>query len=123
MALDYGTKRIGVALSDDQGMMAFPHSVIHRTKEYVAEIARLARENGVTTIVMGDSKDYAGVRNPIMKEALECVDALRALGFEVVLEPEILSSHQASHFQGKTDLTDAASASIILQSYIDRKMN
>lgn len=123
MALDYGTKRIGVALSDDQGMMAFPHSVIQRTKEYLADITKLAHESDVGVIVVGDSKDYAGNRNPIMKEALECVEALKTLGFEVALEPEILSSHQASHFQGKTDMTDAAAASIILQSYIDRRKN
>jgi putative Holliday junction resolvase len=120
IAIDYGEKRIGVAISDDKGMMAFPHSVVPNAKDFVSKLADIARKNQVDTIVMGDSKNYAGDRNPIMKGALECADALRALGFRVELESELLSSHQASHFQGKTAMTDAAAASIILQSYIDR---
>jgi len=120
MAIDYGEKRIGVALSDDKGMMAFPHSVVPNARDFVSKLADIARKNQVDTIVMGDSKNYAGDRNPIMKGALECADALRAIGFRVELESELLSSHQASHFQGKTAMTDAAAASIILQSYIDR---
>lgn len=120
MAIDYGERRIGIALSDDKGMMAFPHSVVPRTKDFVSGIARIARENGIGLIIMGDSKNYAGERNPIMKGALECAGALKALGFKVELELELLSSHQAAHFQGKTAMTDAAAASIILQSYIDR---
>jgi len=120
MAIDYGEKRIGIALSDDKGMMAFPHSVIPRTKDFVSNLADVARQNAVGLIIMGDSKNYAGERNPIMKGALECAEALKSLGFRVELELELLSSHQASHFQGKTAMTDAAAASIILQSYIDR---
>lgn len=123
MAIDYGEKRIGVALSDDKAMMAFPHSVVPNGKDAVSALADIARKNGVGVIVMGDSKNYAGERNPIMKGALECVDALKALGFTVELELELLSSHQAAHFQGKTAMTDASAASIILQSYIDRKRN
>ncbi|MFA6158546.1 MAG: RuvX/YqgF family protein [Candidatus Paceibacterota bacterium] len=120
LAIDYGEKRLGIALSDDKGMMAFPHSVLPRSRDFVEKIADIARQNAVDIIVMGDSKNYAGERNPIMKGALECADALKVRGFRVELELELLSSHQASHFQGKTAMTDAAAASIILQSYIDR---
>ncbi len=123
MAIDYGEKRIGIALSDDKAMMAFPHSVVPNSKDVVGVLADIARKNEVGTIVMGDSKNYAGERNPIMKPALECVEALKALGFAVELELELLSSHQAAHFQGKTAMADASAASIILQSYIDRKRN
>jgi putative Holliday junction resolvase len=119
LGIDYGEKRIGLALSDDKGMMAFPHSVIN-AKDAVSVIEKLAKEQGVTTIVVGDSKDYKGNANPIMLLAKPFSKELADRGFEVVFESELLSSHQASHFQGKTVMTDAAAASIILQSYIDR---
>ena len=120
LGIDYGEKRIGIAISDDQGMMAFPHSVINTSKDIISVIEKLAHERGVKTIVIGDSNDYKGKANPIMLLAKPFAKALVDKGFELVFESELLSSHQASHFQGKTAMTDAAAASIILQSYIDR---
>lgn len=120
LGIDYGEKRVGIALSDDKGLMAFPHAVLANGKKLVDEVAALAAERGVSTIVLGDSMNYKGERNRIMKEALALAETLRAKGFAVELEQEVLTSHQAAHFQGKTAMTDAAAASIILQSYIDR---
>lgn len=120
LGIDYGEKRIGIAISDDQGMMAFPHSVINTSKDIVSVIEKLAHDQGVKTIVIGDSNDYKGKANPIMLLARPFAKELADRGFELVFESELLSSHQATHFQGKTAMTDAAAASIILQSYIDR---
>jgi putative holliday junction resolvase len=120
LGIDYGEKRVGVAITDDKSMMAFPHSVVVNTKELVKEISDIARENKISTIVIGESRNYKGEANRIMERVEIFAKGLKESGFEVVYEPEILSSHQAAHFQGKTDKLDASAASIILQSYLDR---
>lgn len=120
LGIDYGSKRIGLALSDDKGMMAFPHSVIPNDKKLFVAIAEVVRKSGVDTLVVGESKNYKGEANKIMDEITAFVVDLKRMGYKVALEPEILTSHQAAHFQGKTAMTDASAASIILQSYIDR---
>ncbi|MDE1874633.1 MAG: Holliday junction resolvase RuvX [Patescibacteria group bacterium] len=124
LGIDYGKKKVGLALSDDKGLLAFPKAVLPNDKFLVSEIADLVRGHGVETIVMGESRDYEMNLNPIMSRIKPFADELeRATGIVVVYEPEILTSHQAAHFQGKTDMIDASAASIILQSYIDRHTN
>lgn len=121
IGIDYGKKRVGVAISDDKGMMAFPKAVLPNDNFLVSELAAMVKSQGVDKIVLGESKDFKMVDNPIMSQIKMFKDELeRATGVVVLYEPELLSSHQAAHFMGKTDKIDASAASIILQSYIDR---
>ena len=121
LGIDYGKKRVGIAITDDKGMMAFPKAVLPNDNFLVSGIAELVKGHDVNVIVLGESKDYKMNANPIMSQIKLFADEIgRATGIEVKYEPEILSSHQAAHFQGKTDMIDASAASIILQSYIDR---
>ena len=121
LGIDYGKKRVGIAISDDKGMMAFPKAVLPNDNFLMREIKDLVKGHGITVIVIGESKDYKMNANPIMsKIRLFAYELGRETGIEVAYEPELLSSHQAAHFQGKTDMIDASAASIILQSYIDR---
>jgi len=120
LGIDYGSKNVGLDLSDDKEMMAFPHSVLENTKELLQKVIDIAIENHIKTIIVGESKNYKGEANRIMERVEEFAKGLRGKGFEVIYESELLSSHQAAHFQGKTPMIDAAAASIILQSYIDR---
>ena len=62
IALDVGTKRIGVAVGE--GSFAFPHSTLHRTnvRDDVAAVVAIARERGVRTIVVGDPLTMSGER-------------------------------------------------------------
>lgn len=121
LGIDYGKKRVGIALSDDKGMMAFPKAVLPNDNFLIRDIKELIDGHGVETVVIGESKDFKMVDNPIMSQIKMFKDELaRATGVAVVYEPELLTSHQAAHFQGKTDMIDASAASIILQSYIDR---
>ncbi len=121
LGIDYGKKRVGIAVSDDKGMMAFPKAVLPNDNFLFTEIKNLVNGHDIKKIVLGESKDYKMNDNPIMSRIKAFKDELeRGLDIAVIYEPEILSSHQASYFQGKTTMTDAAAASIILQSYIDR---
>lgn len=120
IGIDYGERRVGIALSDDKGMMAFPHSVVPNDKDLIKAILDIAAQNNAEVVVVGESKNYKGEPNRIMEKVRPFGDELRAAGMNVVFEPELLTSHQAAHFQGKHGMLDAAAASIILQSYIDR---
>lgn len=122
LGIDFGTKRIGVALSDAHGSIAFPHSVVTNTKTAVDEITLIAQKEGVSVVVVGESKDFSGVPNVVMEKIIPFAQALeKQSGLPVIFEPEFLSSQQASTFQGEHDKLDASAAAIILQAYLERK--
>jgi putative Holliday junction resolvase len=124
LGIDYGTKRIGVAISDPNAEFALPHAVIKNTSTsntVVNEIISIAKLNEVQTIVIGESRDYSGQPNKIMPEVMKLKTALESAGFAVHLELEFMTSVQAERFQGKHDKSDSAAAAIILQSYLDKK--
>ncbi len=126
LGIDYGKRRIGIAISDDKGMMAFPKAVLPNDNFLMGELKTLIAGHDIGTVVLGESKDYEMNPNPIMSKIKAFADELeRETGVVVAYEPEILTSHQAAHavhISGKTDMIDASAASIILQSYIDRTM-
>ena len=68
LGIDYGTKRIGVALSDEKGKMAFAHSVIPNLGERKngGKNKKICAENFVGKIILGKSLNYKGEPNPIM---------------------------------------------------------
>ncbi len=120
MGLDYGTKRVGVAISSEDGCLAFPYTVLPNTPELVSAVATLCTEKNIEMIVVGESKDFAGQDNPLMHDIHIFIQALKEkTTVPIVLHPEFLTSHQAVQIQGKHDMLDASAASIILQSYID----
>ena len=124
MGIDYGSKRIGIALSDDYGEMAFPKTVLQNDGALFDNLRELIEKNGVEKIVVGESKDYKMRANAIMKDINSFCDKLRKVfALPVCTEPEFLSSHQAHHIQGKTKMLDASAATIILQSYLDKLKN
>ncbi len=116
LGIDVGQERVGVAVSDDGGSMAFPLTVIER-KECTEYLLALLAERNIETAVFGESVDLDGADNPIMKEVQKIAKALREQ-VKVVFEPEQFST-QAAERLGKG--TDAEAAAIILQSYLDRQ--
>ena len=124
MGIDYGTKRVGIALSDDKGMMAFPHVVLKNDASLMKEIERVALKEKVSKIVIGHSLDREGKPNAVHSAIEELIqDITLNLGLPVELEPEQYTTKEAVRFQGKTDMTDASAASIILNSYIVRSQH
>ena len=121
LGIDYGTKRIGVALSDDGGTMAFPYSVIANTPKLIDELEMIINKHVVTGVVVGESLDYSGKPNPVMDGIKAFASDLEAkTGIAVQYEPEFLTSAQARHIQGDSHTLDASAAAIILQSFLDK---
>ncbi len=121
MGIDYGTKRVGIALSDDKGLMAFPHTVLPNDASLMKKIEEIALREKVGQIVIGHSLDRKGGTNAVHDLVMDLVqDLTLQLGLPIELEPEQYTTQEAIRFQGRTDMTDAAAASIILNSYITR---
>jgi putative Holliday junction resolvase len=121
MGIDYGKKRVGVAFTDDAGLMAFPHGVIQNSPDLLKELVALAEEKKVAEIVIGYSLGRDGKPNEIQAQISELVtDLTLHLGLPVHLEPEMYSTQEAIRFQGRNENTDAAAASIILNSFITK---
>ena len=119
MGIDYGSKKIGIALTDDAGRMAFPHEVVPNDQQFLSYVERLVVERGVAEIVIGHSLNNQGAPNAIHAAVESFItDVTLQIGIPVHLEPEQYSSQAASQVQGKTDLIDASAAALILDSFI-----
>jgi len=135
LGIDYGTKKVGIALSDEEGNMAFPSSVIENDALLFERIVEVIKKEHIQAIVMGESLDYKGKANPVMKNIVRLKEQLKArLQLPVYLEPETLTSAEAkrqpleshaprSRKQDKHKKVDASAAALILQSYLDRIRN
>jgi putative Holliday junction resolvase len=120
LGIDYGTKRVGIAMSDDQGMMAFPDEVIENGPKLIETLRQKITDNNIRLVVIGESKNYKMQDNAIMKDILDLKDVIeKTIEIDVELQPEFMTSMQAEKIQGKNDMIDASAATIILQSYID----
>jgi len=123
IGIDYGERRVGVAISDDSRKMAFPVSVLENNDKLLQRIKEIIEKENVDKIVVGESKDFSGEPNRIMKEIEVFVKDLETQSdLTIVLEPEFLTSHQAQRYTGKNNMHDASAAAIILQSYLDRNL-
>ena len=118
LGIDYGSKKVGLALSDSSGKLAFPHKVLMNNPQLVSLIEGTVRREGVGGIVIGQSLDYQGRDNPIMSAIKNFKAKLeKATGLKVVFESEFLTTKQAERSGG----ADASAAALILQSYLERK--
>ena len=128
MALDVGTKRIGIAISDYLHVIATPHSFINREPEAKAieTITQIAKENNVKKIVVGVPINMDGT---LGFQAQNCIDfSQKIVGFDIILEDERLTSEEAEErlrarkvdFRKNKGLVDTESACVILEQYLGK---
>jgi putative Holliday junction resolvase len=125
MGIDYGSKRVGVAISDDDGQMAFPKEVLPNNKFLMVELKNIIQSKKIEKVIVGESKNFDMSDNAIMNEVRFFSSELeRDTGVPVLFEYEYLTSHQASRTNyemgGSGAILDASAAAIILQSYLDK---
>lgn len=136
VAVDLGERRIGVAVSDSAGTMAFPRPRIDRSGDRAADhraIAAVAEEVGAEVVVVGLPLSLDGRRREAavaaVAEASELATALAQRGVRVETLDERLttvSAHAAMATAGKRsaerrDSVDSAAAAVLLQSWLDRR--
>jgi putative Holliday junction resolvase len=140
LGVDFGTKRIGVALSDEDMKLAFPKEVITNDADALEKLGSIIHESDVGEVVFGDSLDFSGKENIVnmhMKEFAKKVEG--AFQVKVSFEKEFLTTVEARRkTDAKKDLlanqkgrlkkkigerVDASAAALLLQRYLDRKNN
>ncbi len=122
LGIDFGSKKIGLALSDESGVMAFPHAVVPNNQDFLAYLFALIQEKKVAVVVIGQSLDKAGKPNAIQAAIEDLVVAITLeAGLPVHLEPEQFTTQAALRLQGRTTQTDASAAALILDNYLQRQ--
>ncbi len=130
LGLDVGTKRIGIAISDELGWTAQGIKTLHRSngQSDLGEIRDIAREYGVEKIVVGLPRNMNGSLGPQAEMTLGFVQELREiLGVPIITWDERLSTVEATKMLIRADLSrkkrrgkvDMTAAILILQSYLD----
>jgi putative Holliday junction resolvase len=136
LGVDFGEKRIGVAISDPTGTLARPLKTIVRTGSDIdavellrATITDLSNEEDIRCIVFGLPTRLDGTDNletPRVKTVIRLLSA--QLTIPIVTQDERLSSHEAEQrlslgerdWRKRKEKLDAAAAAVILQDYLDR---
>lgn len=130
LGIDYGTKRVGIAISDAMAMIATPVSVesVSSMDEAIAVVTRIARERGVAKVVVGLPINMDGTLGPMALEAREFSHRLRdRCGLPVESTDERLSTSLVERMLVSADVSrgrrkevrDKLAAQVILQGYLD----
>ena len=102
--------------------MAFPHKVLPNAPTLQKEIEAIINNNNVAEIVIGHSLDKQSKPNKIQAAIEELMtDLTLSTGLPIHLQPEQFSTQAALQIQGRNDMTDAAAAALILDSFITKK--
>ena len=134
LGIDYGSKRVGLALSDVEGRIAFPYKIISNNLEFLDTIHNICGVEEISAIVLGESKDLSGKPNKIMGSIEELKRNLEAdLDLPIYFEKEFMTTIEARGRAGKEvndarkvkkekkESADASAAALILQRFLDRK--
>jgi len=133
LGLDLGSRTLGVSLSDKTGTIASSHSIIRHQEEYerlLDDVEKLVLDNQVSAIVLGYPKNMNNTlgEKAFLSEKFKSMLEAR-LHLPVYLMDESLSTKQAQDMLITNDTSrkkrkkviDAVAATIILQSYLDKK--
>ncbi len=132
LGLDHGTKRVGVAVSDELHMIALPLEYIapEPFADFLARLKEILREKEIELILIGMPRNMDGSYGPAALKVQEFAAALKdAVAVPLKLWDERLTTTQAQKFliQGgmrrdkRKEKVDQTAAAILLQSYLDSR--
>lgn len=138
LGIDFGTKKIGLSLSDEGGNLAFPYKIIKNHPHVANDLSDIVEKENIQSIVIGHSKDTFGADNKLMEDINDLIGQLSlTTNLPIHLQPEEFTSLEAKrppNFSGsnrrnqanqrgklKTDKPiDHSAAALILQRYLDK---
>ncbi|MDR3281905.1 MAG: Holliday junction resolvase RuvX [Endomicrobium sp.] len=135
MAVDYGLKRIGIALTDPLQIIARPFDMIESVslRKNALKIIELAKNNDVSTIVLGLPISMNGSKGTMVEIVYNLISEIQSLSnIEITTIDERLTTIQAKRIlvdelnfsRGKIRLLkDKIAAALILQTYLNIKIN
>ncbi len=139
LGIDYGTKRIGLAVSDENGQIAFPKEILVNDLNTFKTLGDIIKTEKVKEIVVGESVDFSGKLNALSgRIEVFILELKEKFGLPVYKQKEFLTSVEArrsknskkdfnspqSHSkvkQIKSGRVDASASALILQRYLDRR--
>lgn len=133
MGIDYGLKRIGIAMTDILQVVSSPFDIIESVslKKDAAEIVNIAKNNDVSCIVIGLPINMNGTEGEIAMSVRKVVEEIKLISdIGVATVDERLTTSQAERMliceanmsrQKRKGLKDKIAASLILQTYLDMR--
>ena len=133
LAIDLGTRQVGLALSDPLGIIASPHGILkyRGEEELLSRILEICKDMDVEKVVVGYPFNENRIHNPIASMAERIFSKLRSAGIPAVLWDESFTSRMAEDFlresgkkrKNSRDRIDSIAASMILKSYMENTYN
>ena len=131
LGIDFGTRRIGLALSDPTGTLASPLPFLENTgaREVVSRLKELVENKGIETVVVGLPRNMDGTYGPSADKVRSFVAQIQPhISAKILTQDERLTTSQASRDLAQMGLNqkdlrqkiDSASATLILQQFLDR---
>src|SRR3989344_2356787 len=107
LGIDYGGKRVGIAVSDENGVLSFPKTILPNDSSLMERISKIFKNENIAEIVVGESLNFKGEPNEIKKEADVFIKKLEE-NLEVLVhrEKEFLTTVEARRYGRNTDSAD-----------------
>lgn len=135
LGIDYGSKRVGLSLSDPLGIIAQPYDTLINDALLITHIKRLITIKNITTIVVGLPLNLKGKSSKKTEEVVQFVEALKnEVNVDILTWDERFTTSIAQQTmlnmgtklknrQKKDGRVDSIAAAIMLQGFLDRKRN
>ncbi len=123
LGIDFGSKKVGFAQSDEDARLAFPLMIAPNDSTLLKDTLELVREMKIATVVIGESVNGQGKPNEIAKKARAFGSQLEnAMDVRIVFEKEWFTTVEARKQPGKEDdhEVDDSAAALLLQRYLDK---
>src|SRR5258708_40028813 len=129
LGIDFGASRIGVAISDELGMLAHPLETITNNDAFLPKLQKIVLEKGISAIVVGIPRNMDGSYGPAAEKAKLFMSQLRTEfpglqfiawgGGLTTLEAQRLLHAAGRDVKKSRPVIDQVAAQVILQSYLD----
>lgn len=135
LGLDLGSRTLGISTSDKTGTIATSYKIIRHNEEYdtlIDEVCNIVKNENINSIVLGFPKNMNNTIGPKGKLSIEFKEKLeKKLNIPIYLQDERLTTKQAEDVlianntsrKKRKKVIDALAATIILQSFLDRREN
>jgi putative Holliday junction resolvase len=129
LGIDFGSSRIGIAISDELGMLAHPLETIPNDSLFLSKLQKIVLEKGISRIVLGIPRNMDGSYGPAAEKAKLFLSQLKSEfpGVQLISWDERLTTVEAQrllHAAGRDikksrPVIDQVAAQVLLQSYLD----